>query len=412
MSALSIAVKDIKILWRDRGLILQLFLLPLMFIMAFSFIMSLGDQEEVIRLPVVNVDSDGEVAQGLLEGLTSVDGIEVVVYGSLGEAVAALDAGDIVRVLTIPAGFSADIQSGQRTTLELVNSPDASAEQTAAVREVVSGVASTFSLETQLVEAFRQMDQMMAMADPEYQVFTETTIEQQARSQFERSREGALVSASMRLPTNLIGEREELGTQVTVAGFMVLFVFLTAQATAQSIYEEKKVGSFRRLLAAPMSKAELLGGKMIPNFIVTLVQIVVILAAGIFLFPLLGMEKLTLGDDPLALVVLSMVLALCSCSIGVLIAAVARTESQVGSISSVGLWVMGALGGAFMPTFLLGGFIETVSKAVPHSWAATAYYDLLLRGKGIADIGPELAVLAGFTLVFTVIGIWRFEFDS
>jgi ABC-2 type transport system permease protein len=333
-------------------------------------------------------------------------------YGSEQEAMAALDEGEIVRVLTIPAGFSADVQTGRRTTLELVNSPDASAEQTAAVREVVAGVASTFSLETQLIEAFRQMDQMMAMASPEYRVFTETTIEQQARSQFERSREGALVSAVMRLPKSLVGEQEELGMQVTVAGFLVLFVFLTAQATAQSIYDEKKVGSFRRLLAAPMSKAELLAGKMLPNFIVTLAQIIVILAAGVYLFPLLGMEKLTLGKDPVALVVLSMMVALCSSSIGVLIAALARTESQVSSISSVGLWVMGALGGAFMPTFLLGGFIETISKVVPHSWAATAYYDLLLRGKGIADIMPELAVLAGFTLVFAVIGIWRFEFDS
>jgi ABC-2 type transport system permease protein len=340
MNALSIAVKDLKILLRDRGLVLQLFLLPLLFILAFSTIMSLGGDEEAIRLPVVNLDSDGEVAQGLVDGLKSAEGIEVVDYGSEQEAMAALDEGEIVRVLTIPAGFSADVQTGRRTTLELVNSPDASAEQTAAVREVVAGVASTFSLETQLIEAFRQMDQMMAMASPEYRVFTETTIEQQARSQFERSREGALVSAVMRLPKSLVGEQEELGMQVTVAGFLVLFVFLTAQATAQSIYDEKKVGSFRRLLAAPMSKAELLAGKMLPNFIVTLAQIIVILAAGVYLFPLLGMEKLTLGKDPVALVVLSMMVALCSSSIGVLIAALARTESQVSSISSVGHWAV------------------------------------------------------------------------
>jgi ABC-2 type transport system permease protein len=250
------------------------------------------------------------------------------------------------------------------------------------------------------------------MASPEYRVFTEVTIEEQARSQFERSREAALVSVVKRLPSNLIGERQELGTQVTVAGFLVLFAFLTAQATAQSIHDEKKVGSFRRLLAAPMSRAELLAGKMLPNFVTTLAQIIVILAAAVYLFPLVGMDKLSLGKDLVALVVLSVMVALCSSSIGVLIAALARTESQVSSISSVGLWVMGALGGAFMPTFLLGGFIEAISKLVPHSWAATAYYDLLLRGKGLADIVPELAVLAGFSLVFAIVGIWRFEFDS
>jgi ABC-2 type transport system permease protein len=412
MNALSIAVKDIKILVRDRGLVLQLFLLPLLFIVAFSMIMSLGDQEEAIKLPVVNLDRDGEVAQGLVEGLKSTDGIEVAEYGGEEEATAALNEGEIVRVLTIPAGFSEDVQAGRRTTLELVNSSDANAEHTTTVQEVIVGVASDFSMETQLIEAFQQMDQMMAMASPEYRVFTEVTIEEQARSQFERSREAALVSVVKRLPSNLIGERQELGTQVTVAGFLVLFAFLTAQATAQSIHDEKKVGSFRRLLAAPMSRAELLAGKMLPNFVTTLAQIIVILAAAVYLFPLVGMDKLSLGKDLVALVVLSVMVALCSSSIGVLIAALARTESQVSSISSVGLWVMGALGGAFMPTFLLGGFIEAISKLVPHSWAATAYYDLLLRGKGLADIVPELAVLAGFSLVFAIVGIWRFEFDS
>lgn len=412
MNALNIAFKDLKIMWRDRGLVIQLFLLPILFIAAFSFVMSLSNSSEAIALPVVNLDAEGESALGLVEGLQRTDGLDVTVYASRQEAMAALDDGEIVRVLTIPAGFSSDVKTGLRTTLELVNSPDASAEQTAAVREVISGVASTFSLETQLIEAFRQMDQMMALAPSEYQVFTETSIEQQARSQFERSRAGALVSAVVRLPPSLVGEQEELGTQVTVAGFLVLFAFLTAQATAQSIFDEKNVGSFRRLLAAPMSKAELLAGKMIPNFITTLAQIVVILAAAVYLFPLLGVEGLSLGHDPLALVILSLMVALCSSSLGVLIAALARTGSQVGPISSVVLWIMGALGGAFMPTFLLGNAIATISKIVPHSWAMAAFYDLLLRGKGLAAIGPELAALAVFTLVFAGIGIWRFEFDS
>ena len=67
----------------------------------------------------------------------------------------------------------------------------------------------------------------------------------------------------------------------------VLFVFLAAQTTARSIYEEKKVGSFRRLMAAPLSKATCWSGKMLPNFIIALVQIAVI-----FVFGTLGMRLL------------------------------------------------------------------------------------------------------------------------
>jgi ABC-2 type transport system permease protein len=97
-----------------------------------------------------------------------------------------------------------------------------------------------------------------------------------------------------------------------VPGYTVLFVFLTAQATASSIYREKKEGSFRRLMAAPVHKAAMLVGKMLPNFVTGLIQIAVIFAISIFVLPLMGLERLTLGNDPLALVLVSLLLALCS----------------------------------------------------------------------------------------------------
>ena len=69
------------------------------------------------------------------------------------------------------------------------------------------------------------------------------------------------------------------------------------------------------------------------------------------------------------------------------------------------------VGGAFIPAFVLGDFLNAIGKVVPHYWALQAYNDLMIRGLGVADILPELAVLAGFTAVFFVIGLLRFRFD-
>jgi ABC-2 type transport system permease protein len=179
-----------------------------------------------------------------------------------------------------------------------------------------------------------------------------------------------------------------------------------------SIYTEKKVGSFRRLLAAPMSKGELLGGKMLPNIVTTLIQIAVIFGVGVLLLPLVGMDAMSMGSDPLAFVILSLLVALCSTSLGLLIAAVARTEAQIGGVSMVALWLMGLVGGAFIPAFLLGDVFSAIGKVVPHYWAILGYHNLLVRGQSLAEIGTELAALAGFTLLFTVIGLWRFKFDA
>ena len=241
-------------------------------------------------------------------------------------------------------------------------------------------------MQTQLIAGFEQMGAMMQAAPDEVQPFTGERIVAQAESQFERAKTEPLVAVEQKSPDVILAEREELsGSDISVPGFAVLFGFLTAQATAMSIYTEKKIGSFRRLLAAPMSKWELLGGKMLPNLITTIVQIAVIFGAGVLLLPLLGMDAMSMGNDPLAFVALSIMVALCSTSLGLLIAALARTEAQIGGISMVALWLMGLVGGAFIPAFLLGDVFSAIGKVVPHYWAILGYHNLLVRGQTLTE---------------------------
>jgi ABC-2 type transport system permease protein len=252
---------------------------------------------------------------------------------------------------------------------------------------------------------------MMEAAPEEYRIFDTGTYVAQAESQFAASRTAPLVSVEETLPVKT-GEGVDLSSSnIMVPGFAILFVFLTAQVTAQSVFQERRQGSFRRLLAAPLSKASLVAGKMLPNLAVTLLQIVVVFGAGIFILPLLGLDRLTLGNDPLALVVVSLVVALCSTGLGVLIAGLAQSEAQAGALAAVVLWVMAAIGGAIFPTFLMSGALKSLSTVVPHSWALRAYNALFVYGQGLGDILPELGVLLGFTAVFVGIGLWRFDFD-
>jgi ABC-2 type transport system permease protein len=199
--------------------------------------------------------------------------------------------------------------------------------------------------------------------------------------------------------------------QASVPGFAVLFMFLTAQATARSIYDEKKVGSFRRLMAAPISKLSLLAGKILPNFVIAIVQMVVILAFGVFGLRLLGMTPVSLGRDPLALIVFILLIALCSSAFGIVIAALARTENQIGGLGAVVLWSMGMLGGSFIPVFILDRVLGPVPKAVPHYWANRALTNVMLRGMRLPDLILELGALLAFTALFFVIGLLRFDFD-
>jgi len=413
MNALHITAKDIRIFLRDRGILVQLFVLPLIFILVFSGAMqaSLAGQSDT-RLPLAIVDLDGGAqAQTLMTEIEDAGGIRVVLTeGAAAEQ--ALDKGELARALFIPPGFSQAIAEGQQTTLRLISRPDANAPRTEAVRLVIEGVARDMALEPQILLSLQQMGEMMANVPDAFTILAVEKGPDQARAQFESSRTRPLVELVSKVPERAAtAEEQASAAQLAVPGFTVLFVFLTSQATARSIYDEKKVGSFRRLLASPIPKAELLAGKMLPNVIISLVQIIVIFAFGIFGLPLLGQPSLNLGNSPSGVALVGLLIALCSSAFGILIAALARTENQIGGLSAVLLWAMAMIGGSFIPVFFLERFLGPIMRLVPHYWANSAFTNLLVRGSGLADVFPQMIALLAFTAVFFAVGLWRFEFD-
>jgi len=413
MKAISIAFKDLQILWQDRGGMFMLFLLPLLFIIVFSGALgAIGSSGKDTRIALVVVDLDGgKSARTLLEKLDQAGGVRVELQEET-KAMSRLHQIDIARVLIIPNDLTRSIAASAPTTLRLIVHPDADLEQTDAVRRVVEGVARDMSLEIQLLEALEQMRDMQSGVRETADAFTTERMQRQARSQFERAQSQPLVAVEQRVPRQASQRQESFDASAfAVTGMMVMFVFLTAQKTAESIYDEKKAGTFRRLLAAPMSKASLLAGKMLPNLIIGAAQSAVILAFGVVGLRLIGMTPVTLGVEPLTTVLVVVLVGLCSSAFGILIAALARTEAQIGGLSTLLLWGMGFLGGGIMPLFFLEQFLGPVPKIVPHYWANHALTNLMTRGLGLADVTTDIAALLGFTALFFVVGLWRFDFD-
>jgi ABC-2 type transport system permease protein len=415
MGAWHIAVKDLHIFARDRGWIIQLFILPLLFIIIFSGVLGgMTSPKEDERIALVTVDLDGgPAAQSLIKGLEAAGGVRVMLMAEA-EATQQLEDRKIARVLTIPAGLSETASGGAPVTVRLANHSEAGLEQTEAVRLVVEGAVQDLLLEQQIVASLEQIADMQAMLPVEQQAFTEERILRQAREQFAASRQRPLLTVEERLPAAEKPTAEDPNydmARVAVPGFMVLFVFLSAQAMASSIYDEKRVGSFRRLLAAPLSRAQLLLGKALPNIVIVIVQIIVILGFGTLGLRLLGHQPLALGGDLLALALLMLATALCSTGLGILIASLARTQNQIGGLSSMLLWTTGVLGGSMIPLFLLERFLGPVPRIVPQYWANRGFENLLIRGLGLEAVAASIIALLLFALAFFAIGLWRFDYE-
>jgi ABC-2 type transport system permease protein len=413
MNTLNIALKDLQIFFRDRGAVVQLFLLPLVFIVVFSGALATvgGESEDaLIPLPVVDLDG-GQAAQALLQNLDAAGGVRIERYAQ-GQANALLKENEIARVLTVPADFSSGLEEGRQVTLRLVSHPDANPEETESVRLIIEGVAGDMALESQILASLRQMGEMQASEPEASRSFAVERMQAQARSQFERAQVQPLVAVAQTVPGQE-AEREEIPDldELAVPGFAVLFMFIMAQTTARSIYDEKKVGSFRRLLASPMSKASLLAGKMLPGLLMGILQAAVIFAFGVVGLRLLGLRAVTLGNSPLGVALVVVLIALCSSALGILIAAIARTENQIGGLSTLLLWGMGFVGGCVIPLVFLESFVGPLIRVVPHYWANRAFDHLMVRGLGLADVAIEMVVLLGFAVLFFAIGLWRFDFE-
>ncbi len=410
----SIALKDLRIFVRDRSWIAQLFLVPMLFIVVFSGMLGgLGSSgpDEVPSLAVVDLDG-GPLAQALLEAIEPAVGVRVELL-TQEDAQRRLDEGQIARVLIIPAGLSDALASSEPLAVRLVSQRQADAEEGEALRLAVESALQELLLEQQVATALRGLSETEGLAPAVAQVLADERTVQRAREQLAAARERPLITVEERAPsTAQAADAESFDmAQTAVPGFLVLFVFLAAQAMAVSIYDEKRVGSYRRLMAAPISRVQLLLGKGIPNMIIVLVQTVVILGFGTLGFRWLGREPLQLGSHPLALVLLVLAMALCSTGLGMFIAALARTQNQIGGLSSMLLWGTGVLGGSMIPLFLLEQFLGPLPRVVPQYWANRGLENLLLRGVGLEAVWPQIVSLLAFALAFFGVGLWHLDHE-
>jgi len=194
--------------------------------------------------------------------------------------------------------------------------------------------------------------------------------------------------------------------QLYVPGSAVLFGFFLALTVGISFVHERRSGTFRRLLAAPVRRPLLLVAKLVPYYLVGLAQMAFLFGLGVVAF---GME---VGGSPLALALLTSAVVFAAVSLGLFIASFGGTERQVGAIGSVCLLVMGLLGGCMVPRALMPASMQKFGLFTPHAWALDGYYDVLVRaGAGVADVALPIAAVAGFGLAFAAIGALRFDFE-
>ena len=158
------------------------------------------------------------------------------------------------------------------------------------------------------------------------------------------------------------------------------------------------------LFRSRISPVQLILGKTLPFFFVSIAQSLLLLFSGKVLF---GMSW---GTYPFLLAPLILTTSFSATGLGLLLATVIRTESQVTSYSTFLVIVLAGVSGCYMPRAWLPELMQSFSKVTPHAWALIAYQELLTRQHPQLNLVAECCLyLASFGAVFFIVGYVRFR---
>jgi ABC-type Na+ efflux pump permease subunit len=191
--------------------------------------------------------------------------------------------------------------------------------------------------------------------------------------------------------------------QILVPSYTVMFAFFLVLTVGWLFVAERRQGTLKRLRAAPLSRSQLLAGKLLPCFALSVAQGCLLLVGGKLVF---GMSW---GNHPgwLALVVVTTSMA--AMGMALLIAGLARTEAQVSVYGTLLVLVLAGISGCLMgDRELMPEAMQEISLFTPHAWALTAYRQLLtVPNPDIPAVLHACAVLAGFGVGFVALA-WYF----
>jgi ABC-2 type transport system permease protein len=186
--------------------------------------------------------------------------------------------------------------------------------------------------------------------------------------------------------------------QHNVPAWTIFAMFFIVIPLAGNIIKERESGISSRLKTMPGSNLPVILGKASVYFVVGILQAFFMLLIGIYILPLFGLPALKLGSQILALIIVAMSVSLAASGYGIVIGTIATTQEQSSIFGSISVVILAALGGVWVPNFMMSGLMNSVSKLSPLNWGLNGFNNVLLRNEGVSDNLPNIIALLFFFL--------------
>lgn len=414
--------KEITLITRDTGGLVILFLMPLLLILIVTFVQDgtyRNFSKEKITILLIDNDKD-EISQKIKEHLDS-SALFNIVSGKEGKPFTEEMArrlvlqGKYVMAIVVPEKLSSDtkLRVNQNVSRMVSLFSGMSAEDTtdnkqtqaknirlyfdptlqASFKETVKGAIRNMMAEVETHYIYHSLEEYMEAEDS-------IGIDQQSIVFEEISPK----SSDEKIIPNSV--------QHNVPAWALFAIFFIVIPLSTNIIKEKTQGTGLRVFTSPQPYSLFLTGKIMVYIVVSLIQFVLMLLVGLYIFPLMGLPSLVVTGKITLLAVMAAASGLSAIALGVLLGTLAKTQEQAAPLGATITVILAAIGGVWIPVFAMPHTMQTIAKISPMNWGLQGFYNILLRDGGCSAIAPEIGLLLAFSAICFCISIYYEKFKK
>ncbi len=371
--------KELITLKRHPARLVSILAFPIIMILLFGY----GMGGEMTDLPIVVVSqSHGDLTDLTLDTIKTTETYHVVeVLDSLSEGKERVDSGEMKAAIILPPDYDENTTQQKGVTL-YIDSSDQMASQI---------------LESSTQGIFYRLSNMVA---------AQTSVSTQNASiepSISHSLDNFKDDISLHI-NRIYGNIKYIDFLVpAILGMTIMMSCMMGMGSA--IAGERETGELARLFMTPTSVSTVIGGKIAAKLLIELVRALILIFMAVLLF------NVSIKGGFLRTFIVLVIGALCFVGFGIMLSARTSTQEDYAQISLPFSMPMMFVSGVFYPIETMPWILQKLAYIFPLTYLNDAMRGVMLKGQSLGDVWLDLVVLLGFTLLFFIIGVKRFNRD-
>ncbi|ASW75631.1 ABC transporter [Chryseobacterium piperi] len=404
-------IKEILLLKRDIGGIVIIFVMPLLLIVTITLIQdSTFKNLEGSKIPIIFVDNDqSDVSQNIKKELENSKTFQLLTHYNEKSAQNAVFSGEYQMAIVIPENLTKDLNSNIDSKVQTIVSSFGLETDSASTKKTISKTKEIHLYFDPATNAGFKNSVMNSVNKMVFEIENKKiykAFQEQLGTTENLEENKNLISFKEITPTKGNIEIIPNSVQHNVPAWTLFAIFFIVVPLSINLVKEKSQGTSVRVRVSPTPYYIHILGKTFTYLIICIIQFLLMVAVGMYLFPYMDLPAFDVTGKMFYLIIVTLFAGLAAIGFGVLLGTIADTQEQSAPFGATSVVVLAAIGGIWVPVFLMPEFMQHVAKFSPMNWGLNAYYDIILRNSGITDIAKELILLFLFYIAMVTISIF------